>query len=281
MTERVEGKVALVTGARTGVGYELTKKLLAEGWEVAALIRSDMGSGDPLIDAALNEGRLRLYKGDLADFASLKAALRAIKAGEKKIDVLFNNAGVAIDGISLSPQGREMHYEVNTVAPYAITMELKDLLARGSDKIAINTSSNALLYVKQFEPEKLARPTVYRKLFGPYGASKMALSLWTQEIARDMAAEGIDIRSACPGPNKTPMSLKSSMPWWLLPFSRFVFPLPTAGASRIYKAAFGKHRGKGGVFLNKNEVTPLKFDAQGPLVFAQVDGICRREFLTA
>jgi NAD(P)-dependent dehydrogenase (short-subunit alcohol dehydrogenase family) len=276
--DRIEGKVALVTGARTGVGYELTKKLLAEGWQVAALIRADMAKGDPLIDAALKERRLRIYKGDLADFKSLKAALAAIKAGETKIDVLFNNAGIGLGGIFFSPQGREMHFEVNTVAPYVILQELKALLARGDDKIVINTSSNSLLFLKAFDPSLLERPTVYKKLFGPYAASKMALSLWTQEVAGAMGAEGIDIRSACPGPNKTPMTEKPSLPWWLKPFVKFVFPLPTAGASRIYKAAFGKHRGTGGVFLNKDEVTPLKFAAQGPRVFELVDGIYRREF---
>ena len=94
-----------------------------------------MAKGDPLIDAALRERRLRIYKGDLADFKSLKAALAAIKAGETKIDVLFNNAGIGLGGIFFSPQGREMHFEVNTVAPYVILQELKALLARGDECI--------------------------------------------------------------------------------------------------------------------------------------------------
>lgn len=281
MTEQAKGKVALVTGARTGVGYELTKKLLAEGWQVAALIRSDMKPGDAPIDAALKDGRLRVYKGDLADFKSLGAAIAAIKAGEKKIDVLFNNAGVGLGKIEYSPQGREMHYEVNAVAPYIILMELKDLLAAGGDKIVVNTSSNSLLFVKQFDAETLARPTVFKKLFGPYATSKMALSLWTEAVSPALAAQGIDIRSACPGPNKTPMTENSAMPFWLRPFVAFVFPLPGAGASRIYKAAFGKHRGTGGVFLNKNEITPLKFASQAPCVFELIDGIYRREFSNA
>jgi NAD(P)-dependent dehydrogenase (short-subunit alcohol dehydrogenase family) len=277
--DRSEGKTALVTGARTGVGYELAKKLLAEGWQVAALNRSDMAAGDPLIDAALKDGRLRVYKGDLADFKSLKAAIAAIKTGETKIDVFFNNAGVGTDGIFFSPQRREMHFEVNSVAPYILLQELKALVAQGDDKIVINTSSNSLLFLKAFDPALLERPTVFKKLFGPYAASKMALSLWTQEIAGAMSAEGIDIRSACPGPNKTPMTEQPGMPWWLKPFVAFVFPLPTKGAGLLYKAAFGKHRGTGGVFLNKNEATPLKFAAQGPRVFQLVDGIYRREFL--
>ncbi len=81
--------------------------------------------------------------------------------------MLFNNAAAAVGGITHSPQGREMHFEVNTVVPYIILMELKPLLEQGSLKTVINTSSNAPLTVRQFTPETLQRPTRYKAIVGP------------------------------------------------------------------------------------------------------------------
>ncbi len=151
--------------------------------------------------------------------------------------MLFNNAAAAVGGIVSSPQGREMHFEVNTVVPYIILMELKPLLEQGSLKTVINTSSNALLYIRQFTLETLQRPTAYKAITGPYGASKLALSLWTEELAPALLADGIEIRSACPGANKTKMTSSKHFPKWLLLIRNLFFHPPSEGAARLYNAA--------------------------------------------
>jgi NAD(P)-dependent dehydrogenase (short-subunit alcohol dehydrogenase family) len=107
-------KVVLITGANSGIGLELTKNLLLQGWEVAALIRSDFPNEQPIIIDALKKNHLRVYKADLADFSSLRNALDEIKKSETKIDMLFNNAGVSFAEYKHSKQGRELHVEVNT-----------------------------------------------------------------------------------------------------------------------------------------------------------------------
>src|SRR5579859_3828815 len=112
MTDRHNGTVALITGANSGIGLELTRRLVSSGLDVLALIRSDFPLNDPLLTQAHQAGRLRLYKADLSDFESLKRALETIKANEEHIDLLFNNAAVATGGIYQSPQGHEMHFEV-------------------------------------------------------------------------------------------------------------------------------------------------------------------------
>lgn len=85
--------VALIADARTGVGLELTRRLLAEGWSVATLTCSPMPY-ETSFNEATAQGRLRQYQCELADFVSVRNAIAEITAKELLIDVLFNNAGV-------------------------------------------------------------------------------------------------------------------------------------------------------------------------------------------
>ncbi|MGE7825513.1 SDR family NAD(P)-dependent oxidoreductase [Paenibacillus sp. NPDC093718] len=278
MTHKRNNRVALITGASSGIGLELTKRLLSEGWQVLALIRTAFPTDDARIQDALRLQQLRTYKADLSDFTDLQASLNQIKKHEDHIDLLFNNAGVSFGELSYSKQGREMHFEVNSVVPYIILMEMKELLARGSYKTVINTSSNALLYLKQFDYHTLASPTVFKKLVGPYAASKLALSLWTQEIANSIQKDGIMIRSVCPGANKTTITNNAGMPRFMIPIRHLFFSHPSEGASRLYEAALGSSPQSTGVFLNKGKVTPLKISNQGMEVLGMVERIYRQEF---
>ncbi len=272
-------RTALITGANSGVGFELTKRLLGEGWHMIALIRSDFAADEQIISRARAQGRLRVYLADFSDFASLKRALDEIKSCEAPIDVLFNNAAAAVGGIYPSPQGREMHFEVNTVVPYIIAMELKALLAKSRLKTIINTSSNALLFVNQFDLATLEQPATYRAITGPYGASKLGLSLWTQVVAPTLAADGIEIRSVNPGANKTKMTGSDHFSKWLRPIRYLFFSHPSKGATRLYEVALGAWRGKSGIFVNNDKDTAFKFGQEGPRILDKVHTIYTQEFL--
>ncbi|MBM6996331.1 SDR family NAD(P)-dependent oxidoreductase [Paenibacillus sp. DXFW5] len=273
--------VAFITGASSGIGLELTRKLLNEGWQVVGLNRSDWPAEDQGLQSAARQGQLRTYKtSDLSDFNSLRQALELIKANEARIDVLFNNAGRSFPELEYSKQGRELHYELMTVVPYIVTMELMDLLKSGRLKTVINTSSAVVSRVKSFDPDQLARPTTFRKLLGPYATSKLALSLWTKSIAPKLVAEGIEIRSVDPGGNNTLRKGKrSGLPIWLKPIMKFFFSPPTHGAGLLYAGARGKHQGHTGVFLMKDQPVELKFREHAQHVLDQVCTIYETEFL--
>ncbi|WP_372630335.1 SDR family NAD(P)-dependent oxidoreductase [Cohnella sp.] len=275
--------IALITGANHGIGLELSRKLLAEGWQVVVLNRSDFPADDTKIREAVESGQLRVYKTeDLADYASLRRSLEEIKSKERRIDVLFNNAGGSFSQLSYSKQGREKHYELQTVVPYIIVMELMELLNNGLLKTVINTSSSALAYTKEFNLEILERPKTFRKLLGPYAASKLALSLWTRAIAPQLAKAGIKIRSVDPGGNNTLRSgKKSGLPLAVGLLMRLFFAPPTHGANRLYEGALGKHRNETGVFLLKDRIADLKFADQAQNVLERLHSIYEREFLDA
>lgn len=275
------GNIALITGASAGIGLELTRILLNEGWQVIGLNRSDWPADDRKLQSAAQAGRLRTYRtSDLSDFASLRQAVEQIKANEERIDVLFNNAGRSFPELEYSKQGRELHYEVMTVVPYILMMELKPLLNRGRLKTVINNSSAVLTRVKSFDPDRLARPTSFRRLFGPYAASKLALSLWTETVAPQLAAEGIEIRSVDPGSNNTLRKGKrSGLPIWLKPVMKLFFSPPTHGAGLLYTGALGKYRGQTGVFLIKGRPAEIKFREHAQTVLNQVRTVYETEYL--
>lgn len=279
MNAPMQGKTILITGANSGIGLALTKRILSEGGEVIALVRTGFTAADEEINRALSTGRLRIYRSDMQDFPALRSALQSIRSKEGKIDVLFNNAGVAAPELRYSPRGYETQFEVNTVVPYIVLMELKSLLLKGADKIVINTSSSALLFVRNFDLERLEHPTDNKPIIGPYGASKLALSLWTKAVAPTLAREGIELRSVNPGPTKTKMtSGKSRLPFFMRSFQKAIMKKPEVGANWLYQAAFGARRGENGSFIVSGAVKEFKFQELAPSILDRVDGIYRNEY---
>ncbi|MFP2904430.1 SDR family NAD(P)-dependent oxidoreductase [Pyxidicoccus sp. 3LFB2] len=272
-------RTALVTGASSGIGLELTRRLLSEGWRVLALNRSGLPEDDARLEEALGRKQLRVYRADLADFGSLRQALEQLQAEEEKVDLLFNNAGGSFPELTFSKQGRELHFELQTVVPYILLMELKALLKQGSLKTVVNTSSNAFKFVRRWDPDTLERPATFKKLTGPYAETKLALSLWTRELAPRVAAEGIKVLSVDPGGNNT--LRPGNAPGLPLPVAlmmKLFFPHPSRGASRLYEAAVDGHGAPSGAYVTNGAPKTLPFLEHGPKVLEKVSAIHEREF---
>ncbi|WP_145319449.1 SDR family NAD(P)-dependent oxidoreductase [Paenibacillus xylanexedens] len=273
-------RTTLITGSTSGIGLELTRKLLAEQWQVIGLNRSTFPTDDTDIQNALRSGQLQLVQANLTNYDSLRTALEQIKSDTDSIDVLFNNAGGSAAELRFSDQGHEMHFELQTVVPYIIYMDLVDLLLKGQMKTVVNTSTTAFNMVKQFDLNILERPTEFKKLFGPYAISKLGLSLWTREVAKSAKADGIQLLSVDPGGNNTLRGNKTSgLPFYIKPIMKWFFPHPSHGASLLYNGAFSPTRHESGTFLVKNKATALRFTEQGPAVLHRVNEIYEQRFL--
>lgn len=249
---RVVLKTAIVTGAGSGIGLELTKRLLREGWSVAALLRRPSQEYPNFPNETIKW--LRVYTGDLSDAAERRAVVTRIAEIEPRIDILFNNAGVSTATLQFSPQGREMHYEVNTIAPYVLTEALTANLAAAGGRV-VNTVSDAIFFDKRFDPNTLAHPARFKKVTGPYASSKLALALWSKAISPALATCGVSIVSVTPGPNDTPLLHGPGMPTLMRLIARMVAKPPTHGAGLLLDAAVGSYRS--GDFLMKGKVRDL------------------------
>lgn len=267
-------KTAVVTGASSGVGYEIALQLLRDDWRIIALNRSDLVGVDAadaaLVEQTKRDDRLRVHRGDLADRAALDVILTTVQRDERIIDLVINNAGVSLEAPRAAPSGRDVHFEVNVLAPYLVTTALAPLVAASKEGMILNVASNALLQVKRLDLSDLVAPKAFRKLLGTYAESKLALALWTHALAPSLAEKGVTLASVCPGPNDTPMTRGRGMPaWlgWLVPFS---FGHPEKGARRVLDAALGPKRAPSGAFVNKGKPAPLPLLAQASEVLAFV-----------
>ena len=192
---------------------------MEQGWTVAALIRRDLPD-DPVFASAITRTALRIYRADLADAVSRRSAVGEIAKHEPRLDLLFNNAGVATGTLQFSPQNRELHFEVNCIAPFVLADGLTPALAAAGGRI-INTVSDAVFMTRRYDPETLANPPGrFRRIIGPYATSKLALALWSKALATSLAKRGVTIISVTPGPIATSLNSSPGMPLFMRPLVR-------------------------------------------------------------
>lgn len=155
-------RTAVITGSSSGIGLELTRQLLKDQWKIIALNRSAFPADDRVIQSALSSGQLRSIQANFTNYASLRSALDQIRSQTDSIDVLFNNAGGSTSTLQYSDQGRELHFELQTVVPYIIYRELYESLRQGRMKTVVNTSSTAFRMLKAFDLDTLERPASFK-----------------------------------------------------------------------------------------------------------------------
>lgn len=168
----LEGKIAVVTGHRGGIGTAIAQRLTEEG--------------------AIVEG-FDLPEVDLRSRESMKRAVDGVLGRHGGIDILVNNAGVTTLGTVLDTSLEELDavMAVNFRAPYALIQAfLPSMLARGRGAV-VNVASDQALIAKRFS--------------AAYGASKAALAQLTKSAALDWADKGIRVNCVAPGSVDTAM----------------------------------------------------------------------------
>ena len=138
-------------------------------------------------------------------------------------------------------------FELNAVVPYIMTMEFLPLLRAGEVPLVLQTSSSA------------ERPKSFKKLTGPYGRSKLALTLWTAAVASELLPQGIHLLSVDPGPTKTPMSASSGMPAWLLPIRHLFFRSPERATNKMLEIAAQPSVFPSGSFVLNGKLKDMPF----------------------
>lgn len=143
MTNDLQGKVVLVTGATDGLGRASALSLARRGATLLAHGR-DPGKGEALVAMLTKEGAqaARFYRADFASLKGVSALADQILAAENRLDVLINNAGLGVeDQRRESADGYELLFAVDYLAPYLLTHRLTDLLAGSSPARVVNVAS--------------------------------------------------------------------------------------------------------------------------------------------
>jgi NAD(P)-dependent dehydrogenase (short-subunit alcohol dehydrogenase family) len=200
-------RVAVVTGASSGIGKETAKALAAQGWRVIAVGRNPerTAAAEAEIRAASSTGKVDMIRADLAVMADAAHVAREIAALTDRVDVLVNNAGGISKCQVITSEGNEENFASNHLGPFLLTNRLLPLLCRtaagaprGSVRI-INTTSNASEFTDGFDWNDLQMLDTFNAGTA-YCRVKLANVLFTRGLAGRLASDGIVAYSVHPGP---------------------------------------------------------------------------------
>lgn len=224
------GRVAVVTGANTGLGLETAKALAAHGAHVVLAVRnSEKGkAAADAITAAHSSADITLQPLDLSSLDSVRRASDELKSRYDRIDLLINNAGVMWTPKSTTADGFELQFGTNHLGHYAFTgLLLENLLpVEGSRVITVSSIGHRLRAAIHFDDLQWERS--YDRV-AAYGQSKLANLLFTYELQRRLAGTHTVATAAHPGGSNTELARNS--PGWVRAVFNVVAPLITQDAS--------------------------------------------------
>jgi len=227
----MSGKTVLVTGATGGIGLETARSLARMG---AAVV---IGARDPVRGQAVMDeinrkgGRAELLEIDMASFASVRRAAERFLGSHTRLDVLVNNAGVAVRERRLTADGHELTWQTNFLGGFLLTKLLLPALKSAVRPRVVNVSSQAHRSARM-DWDNLELERDYGG-FKAYANTKLAQVLFTRELAR--REPGIAVNAVHPGAIATGIwRAAPKFAQWIL---GLVLPPPEKGARPVVRLA--------------------------------------------
>ena len=247
-----QGRVAIVTGANTGLGFETARALAERGATVVLAVR-DVEKGKQA--AARIPGDVAVQELDLTSLASVRSAAADLRAAYQRIDLLINNAGVMYTPKKTTRDGFELQFGTNHLGHFALTGLLLDRLlpVAGSRVVTVSSTGHRIRAAIHFDDLQWERS--YGRA-AAYGQSKLANLMFTYELQRRLAAHGPTVAVAAhPGVSNTEL-VRNSPAFFRLPltwFAPLITQSPAMGALPTLRAATdpavqgGQYYGPGGL----------------------------------
>jgi NAD(P)-dependent dehydrogenase (short-subunit alcohol dehydrogenase family) len=201
-------RVAVITGANTGLGYETALALAEHGAHVVLAVRNLDKGKDAAARITANgpRGEVALQELDLTSLDSVRAAARQLRSDHERIDLLINNAGVMYTPKSTTKDGFELQFGTNHLGHFALTgLLMNSLLAAPGSRVVTVSSNGHRAGRMNFADLQSARH--YQKM-AAYGRSKLANLMFTYELQRRLSAAGADTiaLAAHPGTARTELT---------------------------------------------------------------------------
>ncbi len=199
IVSKMNQKIAIVTGATSGIGFEMAKGLASEDCRVIIACRNLKKAGSLVAEIISKSGNaaVEALPLELESLDSVKAFVSTFRAKYEKLDILINNAGVFADTLKSTKNGFELTMGVNYLGPFLLTRLLLPLMIAAPGARIVNVTSRAGLYGKIKVDENTFSGN--KASFKAYSASKLAQMFFTIELADELKGKGVTVNAAHPG----------------------------------------------------------------------------------
>jgi 3-oxoacyl-[acyl-carrier protein] reductase len=201
--QKLSGKVALVTGGSRGIGAAIARRLAADGANVAITYTKGVDAAASVIKEIEHAGGKAIaIQADAADAGAVKTAVEKTVATFGRLDVLVNNAGTAIP----KPFEEATLEEMNRV----IDINLRGVFVATQAALKHMRDGGRIITIGSAVGERVLTPGLV-----PYAATKGAVKIFTQGLAREVGSRGITVNNVQPGPIDTDLNPATSD--WAVP----------------------------------------------------------------
>lgn len=186
----LSGKIIVVTGGNSGLGYESVKAFAMKGAEVVLASRSTEKGEEARTEIlkAIPGGKIKVMQLDLGDLDSVRSFATAFRENYKKLDVLLNNAGIMMTPYFTTKDGFEAQIGTNHLGHFALTGLLMDVVLKTPGARIVNVSSSAHKNGEMdFTNLQYENGKGYKSMKA-YGRSKLSNLLFTYELHRKLEA---------------------------------------------------------------------------------------------
>jgi len=240
----LNGKVIIVTGANTGIGFQAAREFARKGAETILACRNEIKAIKAIgtIKKEIPDAKVRYLPLDLGSLRSVQQFAENIRKQYSRLDVLLNNAGIILFPYRTTEDGFESHIGINHLGHFALTGHLLDLIVKTDGARVINVSSLVSSLSKMdFENFLYDGGKGYSRI-GAYGRSKLANLLFTYELDRKFKKANIHALAlaAHPGYSYTDLGrwrFFRSLKYIFFPIINLVTQNPNMGALPSVRAA--------------------------------------------
>lgn len=223
---QMQGRVCVVTGGSRGIGFATALALAKQGATVIILCRSRASGEKARTEIAQESGndKIDLVIADLAVQADVRRAATELLQNHEKIHVLINNAAVMLPKREVTKDGIEKMFATIYLSHFLLTNLLLDRLKASAPARIVNVAT--LIRGAKIDLDDLMLEKGKYSSMGALGRSKLALVLFTRELAKRLTGTGVTVNALHPGVAKT--DLQKDSPWLM----RMLMPLMSTTPER-------------------------------------------------
>ena len=260
----MQGKTVLITGADGDIGRNTVQGIALKGARII-MACIDAQQAAPVRDEIIAETKnsnIEIMQLDLASQADIRRFVEEFSAKYTTLDVLINNAGVFFLRRFETEDGLEKTIGINYFGHYLLTTLLLPVIKRAEKARIINVSSDSYKQAK-LDPDNLQTRGNYKTGMEAYSLSKLAIVLYTQELAEQLQGSGITVNAVHPGHVSTGIWNMWEHPKWyqtlLIKILNLFMISPEKGAfTSIYLACSEEVVDITGTYFSKQKAAPVK-----------------------